>query len=56
MGHLGGEVLWAGQFPRVMGGSIIPTISGKGQRVSRNWVTAHFLAFNGLRTVGVTFS
>ena len=29
-----------------MSGWIIPTISGEEARISRNWATAHFLAFN----------
>ena len=29
-----------------MSGRIIPTISVEGAGISRNWITAHFLAFN----------
>ena len=44
-----------------MNGRIIPTLLGKGVGISRNWATAHFLAFYGqprtvMAPVGVSFS
>ena len=36
-----------GNFIGLMSGRTIPTISGEGAGISRNWATAHFLPFYG---------